>query len=133
MNFTIKVEKWVAKSERRALAVFKESTQRVLEQASVPTAKGGRMRVDTGFLRDSLDSSLSGMPVGPSRREEGHPPKDDADDAIARAKMGDTIYAGWTAEYARPREAYDGFAEAAAQDWDKIVRETVREAKRRFR
>lgn len=100
--------------------------------------KGGRMRVDTGFLRASGQVSFNGMPTGPSRKPE------DANSGsfnwqgammeaeIQTATVGATIYWGWTASYAKYREAYDGFMYASLQNWQKTVDAVIAEAKKRF-
>ena len=40
---------------------------------------------------------------------------------IIGASITDTIYLGFTASYARPREYRDGFVEGAVQQWQQIV------------
>lgn len=100
--------------------------------------KGGRMRVDTGFLRATGQVSLNGMPTGPNRK-----PKDAAPNSfrwessgmqatIKGAELGATIFWGWTASYAPYREAYDGFMYSVLQRWQQIVDGVVAEAKQRF-
>lgn len=97
--------------------------------------KGGRMRVDTGFLRASGQASLTGMPVGPTRGAKDGSYNYDAsvtEATIGNMELGVTLYWGWTAAYARYREAYDGFMYAALQNWPQTVNRIVEEAKRRF-
>jgi len=121
------VEDWVRKSKERMLAVMQSSIQDVVDNAQQPTAKGGRMRIKTGFLRASARASLEGFPSGPSVR-----PADAAINsytyngeaisaALIKMKFGDTFYFGWTANYARYRELYDGFLETSAQNWARYV------------
>ena len=131
-TFSAQIEAWARKGRGRMEAIFRESTQRVLEDANEPMADGGRMRIKTGFLRNSLAASLQGMPRGPSRREDGQGRPEDINLIIARAQVGDTIWAGWTAAYAAPREAKDGFLESAAQRWPQTVSAVTAEAKRRL-
>lgn len=126
-TFGAQVGAWARKSDNRLTAVFREATQRVIEQAQTPVGEGGKLRVDTGFLRASGQASLTGWPSGPSRREEGNG-SFDVNLVIAGARVGDTIYFGWTAEYARPREYHDGFMRSAAQNWQPIVSAVVKEA-----
>jgi hypothetical protein len=135
-RFSADVDRWVRKSRARMAAVFKESTDRVIAEAQVPVAEGGRMRVDTGFLRASGQASLNGLPSGPSRPAEGvfrytHR-REDVALVISRAQLGDTVFFGWTANYARHREVRDGFLRSAAQNWRPIVASVTAEAKRRF-
>lgn len=131
-NYSAKavVADFVQVSEKRLLALSRQSIQDLTEKASVPTAKGGLMRVDTGFLRNSGVAKLNGMPSGPSTGElTGKGVYDDGNkplgasiiSALSNMKLGDVFNFGWTANYARYREAYDGFLEAAVQDWPQIV------------
>lgn len=114
--------------EDRMLLVMKASLQDVSHEANLAAGKGGRMRVDTGFLRASAGASLSGMPSGQSEKPEGAKPgmfPDDSGTSVAAAlidmELGDQFYFGWTAAYARYREIYDGFLEGAMQNWGRIV------------
>jgi hypothetical protein len=116
-------------TKARLTAVMRASLSDLIDNAQTPTAKGGRMRVDTGFLRASGRASLNGMPSGPGRgeRTERHAYDDGngADSSIAvtlgKMKLGATFHFGWTANYARYRELYDGFLEGALQHWARIV------------
>lgn len=132
-SFSSQIDAWVAKVEGRATAIFRTAVQRTLEDAQTPVAQGGRLRVDTGFLRGSLAASPDGMPSGPSRPEEGIGDPQSAYLVLTKIEAGDTIWAGWTSGYARPREARDGFLEGAVQRWPQRVAEATGEAKRRIR
>lgn len=132
-NFAASVSKFITVSEARVDAVVKESTQRVIEEAQLPVAKGGKMRVDTSFLRNSGVVSLTGMPSGPSRPTgDDAPQAQDVNAAIANAAPGASIWFGWTANYARPREYADGFLRSAAQNWRSIVSKVAGELKERI-
>lgn len=125
-GFTQQVEDIIAVSEKRMTALMRQSLQDVIDNAQTPTAKGGRMRVDTGFLRASGQASLSGMPQGPGRGESDKPGSYAYDTnnvviQLGKLKIGDTFYFGWTANYARYRELYDGFLEGALMHWGRIV------------
>ncbi len=139
MTFAADVEDWVKQSKENLTTVVRQSIQDVVNAAQVPVAKGGRMRVKTGFLRASGASSLTGMPTGPVR---GDPkgtydsPEEYSTDAkvnvnLGKLKIGNTFYFGWTAEYALPREAYDGFLETALQNWQQYVSSNAEQLKRR--
>jgi hypothetical protein len=130
-NFKAQVAAFGRKSDARLTAIFRESAQRVISEAQTVRGEGGKMRVDTGFLRASGQASLTGWPSGPSRRDEGLGSFDYAI-TIAGARVGQTIYFGWTAEYAGYREYEDGFMRSAAQNWQNIVSGVVREAMARF-
>lgn len=127
-NLKADIEDIIATCEKRLMAVMRQSLQDVTLEASLATAKGGRMRVDTGFLRASGMASLTGMPSGPVRPPDDALPGSFVYDegaqvmaALANMEMGDTFHYGWTAEYARYRELYDGFLEGALQHWPRIV------------
>jgi len=125
-SLTADIEDFVKTSEERMLAIMRQSIQDVADNAQQPVAKGGRMRVDTGFLRASGTGSLSGMPTGPGRGESKQPNSYSYNETsvtgtLAKMKFGDTFYFGWTANYARYRELYDGFLEGALQHWARIV------------
>lgn len=132
-TFSADVDAWTRKSQDRMLRVAKTATLAVIEDAQRPVAKGGRMRVDTGFLRASGQVSLTGMPVGPSRATDTvfDNPDDDPNVilTIGRAQLGDTIWFGWTANYAIYREAHDGFLGIAVQKWQELVDAAVRKVK----
>ena len=121
--FDKQVKDWAAKTEKATLAVFRESAQRLAQQANVPRAQGGNMPVDTGYLRNSQGASLQGMPSTGAQ-----PPAL----VLLSTKLGDSIYMGWTANYAIYMEVRYGFARLAAQNWDFIVDKAVAEVKRRY-
>jgi hypothetical protein len=118
-TFTASVESFVETSLLFHTAVLKQSAQDFGEDAQRPTGKGGRMRVDTGFLRNSHVSGLNGSTSmsGP----------DSYVLTIAQMKLGDILNGGWTADYAVHREfgargqAPDFFARGAAQKWQSFV------------
>jgi hypothetical protein len=126
-SFTADVEDIVRVSQERMTAVARASIQDVIDNAQQSVYKGGRMRIDTGFLRASGQGSLTGMPTGPVRGEskEKHY-YDNGNDNIVVAQLGELkigmiFYFGWTAAYAQYREIYDGFLEGALQHWGRIV------------
>lgn len=121
----------IAKYERRMEAVTKESAQRVAIEVK------RRTRRRTGFLRASLLASTSNMPIidRDARPVEGVPYAEDNTQialVIAGASLGQTIYLGFTASYARPREFHDGMVRLTAQRWPVIVGEVVKDALARF-
>lgn len=101
------------------------SVQDTVETMLRAVGNGGRMRVDTGFLRASLVASTSAMPqINPAARPEdgGVYTLPNYDAAILAAGQQDTLYLGFTASYAGAREVKDGFAEGAFLDWLATVR-----------
>ena len=77
------------------------------------------MPVDTGFLRGSLIAQLNGASVGGG--------SDAYVLAVSGMELGDSIFAGWTANYARHMEygtsstAGNFYMLSAAQQWQAIV------------
>lgn len=118
-TFSADVGKAIEQYFEKAEAVAKQSIQEVFFDAQLPTAQGGRMRVDTGFLRNSLICGLNGSTsmTGP----------DSYVLTVANMKLGDIVFGGWTADYAGHREfgargqAPDFYMRGAAQKWQSIV------------
>lgn len=137
-KFTAQVDAIIAKTEKRMTALARESIQRTIDDAQTPVGKGGRMRVDTGFLRASGQPSYNGMPSGPSRGERTEPDSYAPDTgavtvALAKLEIGAIFYFGWTAAYAKYREAYDGFLGVAVQKWPDTVAKVTEEIKARIK
>lgn len=135
-TFSADVSKHISKSSLLLESVFQEATQRTINEAQTPTYKGGNMRVDTGFLRNSGKAQINSVPSGAS--ENTGERLSDWDNTntvltINNAKLGDSIYFGWTANYARYRENKDGFVRLAAQNWNRTVQQVVRDLKAKFR
>lgn len=137
-SFTAQVDRWTRKTEARTEAVFKESAQKLFEQAQTTIGEGGKLPLDTGWLRSSFGTSLQGPPpaVGANPYESGSKQADwNAADSLLTingAKLGDSIWGGWGAVYARPMEMRYGFMRSAAQNWQSIVKQSAAEAKARF-
>lgn len=141
-SFAATVNQWVAKCERRTAAVVKESAQRVIATAQEvgpsvanPDSVGtGKMPVATGFLRASLVAQIGSMPAGPTQGGTTAYRYDDGmvTMTIVGMRLGDTLFAGWSAQYAPIMEQRYGFMRSAAQGWQRIVREVTDEAKARF-
>lgn len=120
----LKIDQFVLNTEKRIEAVLKKSISDLIEDAQTPTAKGGRMRVDTGFLRSSGVASLNAAPRGPGRGDKNKTyvwEGESLNAVLANLKLGDAFYFGWSAKYARHREAYDAFLETATQKWQEYV------------
>ena len=128
-TFSAQVDAWIAKSERLSMAVLQQATQAVINEANTPVAKGGRMRVDTGFLRNSLKANIGSMPSGAS--SPGNWDDSEVVLTLTRLQPGQVFYAGWTANYARPREHYDGFLRMATQKWQEQVDAAARQLRQR--
>lgn len=126
-SFAADVEDFVRETNERMEAVVRASLNDVVENAQTPTAKGGRMRVDTGFLRASGRASLDGWPSGQGQKPRNALPNSFSYDGeavvatLSKLKLGDTFFFGWVANYAEYRELYDGFLEASMQNWSRYV------------
>lgn len=142
LSFSAAVAQWADKVEGAVEAIFKEATQEVVEEMQRPVGQGGRMRVDTGFLRASLLASSTSMPaISAAKPVEGGtytPDFGQIEAVIAGADIGDTLYFGYTASYAGYREygangqPADGFVRLAAQNWPIIVDRKAAELKARL-
>jgi hypothetical protein len=123
-TFAADLQRFGAKVQRRALDVARESIQDVIDDAQTPKAKGGRMPVDTGFLRNSLASGLNGS-FGP-------PDENSYILTIGQLDLGDVARFAWTAEYAIFQElgtsAFAGnhFVGVAAAKWPQFVEANAR-------
>ena len=137
-KFNATMDKFVLDTEEKILAVTKNSIQELIEEASKPEKAGGKMHVDTGFLRASGGAALNEIPVGPTEGRERNPGEEgvlpeysnyDVSSVIGAVlpdmKIGDVFYFGWTARYALYRELYDGFLKSACDNWQRIVNKNI--------
>lgn len=133
-SFAAQVGDWCRKVPVALEIVFKESAQELVEQMQMIVPR------DTGFLRSSLMASTSAMPVL-HRESPGLAVPDDLGEVIlviAGADIGDTIYLGYTANYAAfvhygargrtPRP----WVNIVAQRWEQIVAEKASEVRKRM-
>lgn len=95
-SFTASVAAFRDKTKQGMRDVFAEAVQDVLEAAQRPKARGGRMPVDTGNLRNSLASGLNGT--------FGAPSPDGYIVTLSQLEIGDIAQFAWTAPYARRME-----------------------------
>lgn len=128
-SFSDQVGAFVAKSEARSLSVYRQSAQDLIQEAQTDYNSGGNIPRKTGFLINTGDSALNRLPVGETEPPEGMGLFTwDADAALAvisQAKLGDTIFFGWSANYAPYMESKFGFMRLAAQNWQQIVRKNA--------
>lgn len=127
-DFVGNITKFTKGNQKLAEAVWKTSTQKVATRSRIPIDKGGYMPVKTGNLRRSQAASTTEMPqpAGPKTKFANDGASNVAA-VILNAKMGDRIYIGFRAIYARIQEARNGFVSLTAQAWPKIVAESIRE------
>lgn len=147
-SFSEQIAAFNRKAEKRLRAAGRDAVQMTLAEASEVRPKG-RMRVDTGFNRSSLQASLDGMPSGPTTNEndtdygdgerEGLPAKQVAGEPVGITLLrwdpntGKPFFAGWTSSYAVYREYQDGYLRGAVENWDQHVERAAKEAQRRIR
>ena len=133
-TFSASVDAWVAQTRQRTLAVFRSSLQELVTTMQKPVAKGGNMPVDTGNLRNSLMASTSQMPTF---RDAPTAEAEHVAVVIAGLDLGDTLYAGYTANYAAFQEygargqAGRRFVGLAVQKWQEIVDGEAKKLRRR--
>jgi hypothetical protein len=139
-SFEAQVDAFILKTKARMVAVVQGSIADTITEANTPTAKGGKMRVQTGFLRASGRISFNGMPSGPSRNPSNStkseiffPDSNAVSAGLLSAKIGTVIYFGWSANYAKHREVFDGFLESALMNWQSTVDKNVRKVKAKIR
>lgn len=133
-TFEQQVNRFRRKYQARLRVVARTAVQTTLSQAQRTVPEGGRMRIDTGFLRASLQAALGSMPRGPSENIGGYGGKRKyplgmqahglpVAAVLLKWEPGqDDLYAGWTASYARPREYHDGFLRGAVENWKTNVK-----------
>jgi len=137
------LDQWTKKTEKRIDAVLKDATQSVIAVAQQTKAKGGRMPVDTGNLRNSLQSSIAGGASGEGKSSHIM--------VAAGMKGGDLATFTWgNSEYPYARRVNNGFTgadslgrnysqvgahfvEGAVDQWTAIVRASTAKAKARVR
>lgn len=142
-SFDAKIDKIIADTQNKMLAVLKNSIQEIVKDSQTPVAKGGKMRVDTGFLRSSGVATLNQIPAGKTEGRKRSPgeigvlPEYNVDDnasyitdILTKMKIGDIFYFGWTARYAQYREMYDGFMISAISKFQQRVDEQIRRLKK---
>lgn len=137
MKFSDQVAKWAGdKAIPMATAIVKKSAEKLAEEANTSRFKGGNTPVDTSFLINSLYAAIGSVPSGPSVKPKGFSvtnwDSSQVTVVINGMDLGDTLYLGWTAEYAPYMENRYGFARLAAQNWKNIVSETTIEARIAF-
>lgn len=132
-DFDVEVQAWVGQTKEDIETVFKIASQELFFAILTPVSQGGRMRVDTGFLRASFRVTLD-TPVLRATANEGVSYTFDSGPialTINGASIGQTIFGTFTANYARFREygakgqPPDAFVMTNAARWDEFVNEAV--------
>ncbi|MCC0013873.1 MAG: HK97 gp10 family phage protein [Rhodobiaceae bacterium] len=110
-SFAASVAAFGEKTKVRMGHVFKEAVQDVIDEAQMTKAKGGRMPVKDGFLRNSL---VGGIGAGdfqvrqPARMGDPGALDGSYEVTIESMTIGDVARFAWTAAYAMRMEM--GFA-----------------------
>lgn len=134
-SFAAQVGNWATRVDGALEAVFKESAQELVSNLNQLVPVG-----ETGFLRASLMASTTAMPQM-TRANPGLPVPQDIGEiilVIAGADLGDTIYLGYTANYAAyvhygaRGNAPRPWVTMVAQRWTVIVAAKAAEVKQRL-
>jgi hypothetical protein len=104
-SFEAQVSAWVAQTQQRMTAVFRDAAQTVANEVRRTIPQGGNMPIDTGNLRRSLMASTSSVPQIVDNAEQTFGENDGQISlVIAGAQISQTIYLGFQASYARIME-----------------------------
>lgn len=129
-SFSAQVKAFTDRAKKKQEVIFRASAARVMDEANVPKAQGGRMPVDTGNLRNSTVADAGGGAADPAL-------------VFATMKVGETVTAGWNTAYAMRMEfgfhgpdsrgrvyAQEGnaFLRTSAQRWQEYVHEAAEHA-----
>ena len=124
-RFVADVSAFADKTADQMLRVAKQSIQDVVKQAQTPVAKGGDLPVDTGFLRNSLTTTVRGSTAGQGG--------DSYVLGLTSLQLGDPFQVAWTADYAIARHYMVGtskggglWRDKAAQRWSSYVEKNAR-------
>lgn len=131
------VKAFKSKVQKRFRFIARTAALAVNNRAQVTVFEGGRMRVDTGFLVGSNAGAVGERPRGPVRGEKDrkYPIGTYTGIPVAVALLQwepneqTPFYVGWTANYARFREANDGFLRGALEMWGVEVKKAVAQAR----
>lgn len=139
-NFNGKINKFVANTEQLMLDVTTNALQNLIEESSTPVEAGGKMPVDTGFLRLSGTGAINELPKGETEGRQRLPgevgviyksdPSGSVGGILPKLKLGDTFYYGWTARYAIYQEFKHGFLVSACAKWQNFIDNSIRKLKK---
>jgi hypothetical protein len=108
------LDAWTAKTLARTEAVIKTAVQDMTTEMQTPRSKGGRLPVDTGFLRNSILGNGVAPVIG-----------------LTRWNIESEPYTlGWTANYAIYMDARYGFFRLGIQNWPQHVQRAITKVKR---
>ena len=124
----VTIDQRVSKTQARLEAVWKTAAQDIAKEIQTPRAKGGKMPVDTGFLRNSFAADVNKVPSGNGSTAYTSGP---ISIVINRAKIGDTVVFGFASQYSIYMEAKYFFVRSAAQNWQQIVDKAAQKVRTR--
>ena len=144
LNFERTIKAFGKRSIARMEALFQRASLKLFEAIDDRTPKV------TGFLASTLGGSLAGIPpIDPNATGEGAPVNVQPYDLMCQtARLGQTVYGGFVAVYARRIEygfhgtdslgrTYNQTGRAmvrlSVQRWDEIVGEALKEVKAEIR
>ena len=134
-KFGEQVNRYAKKYEGRMRAIARTAVLDTVSMAQRTRGNGGRMPVDTGFLRASIQAAIGTMPSGPTRNDGEEKYSGDTQAAgepvvvtLLRwnPNTGSPLFVGWTANYARKQQAKNGFMRGAVEKWDQTVTKAVK-------
>lgn len=129
---------WAKETEARTEAVYRRSVDLLAEEMTRTKPNGGRVPIRDGNLYKSLVASKTGMP----NTSEGPFPGFDIGAVTATLKMGQPVWLGYQAAYARRmnygfvgadklgrvyNQAGNYFVEGAIAKWPQIVAQAAKE------
>jgi len=132
-EFSTQIDRFVVDTEQKMLFVLRDSLKAVTDEANKNKRDGGKVPILTGFLWSSAGASLNRRPSGPTKGDKKLTYTWNVTtvvDALARMKIGDVFYFGWTAEYARAQEIRNGFLRSAIMNWQMFVNAAVAKVKK---
>lgn len=142
-TFDVTIDKICDNIMDKILLAVKNAIRETVEEAQTPRNDGGKMPVDTGFLRWSGTASLNQIPSGlkagrlRNKGEVGVLPEYKMSDkggkmlnsCLIDMKPGDDFYFGWTARYAPIQEMKCGFMATAAVNFVQHLEKECRRLK----
>jgi hypothetical protein len=131
-DFTTKIDRFVIDTEKKLLFVLRDAINQTVDEANKNKQDGGKLPIDTGFLWSSGISSLNQIPHGPIKGDKNEKYSWSGGfltETLAKMKVGDSFYFGWTAVYARIQEVRNGFLGSALMNWQKNVDNAVLKVK----
>jgi len=153
MSFSKDVNKFTDKYDKRLKATARTAVQDLEAEISATEGEGGRLPIDTGFLRASFGWQIGSMPSGPVKPEKSENLTDETltglpvNVALARWDFSKPLFGGFSAAYARRLEfGFEGqdklgrfisqpgrgFVRGGTEKWDRIVDSAARRVKARI-